>query len=115
MKIILICILNIILLNAGEVTFSSNWKSLEVEDGYSSNKRIIFSLIQKCKIVQHYTNGNNKETVVVVRIHKNKDYPHITVRLYRGNKHKKTCHVYVQKKNDIFEFSECSCVSMIEV
>lgn len=109
MKIILICILGTILLSAGEVRFSSNWKSPQKEDGYFVSKRAISSLAQKCKTVQSYTNGNNKEAVVVAGIHNNKNSPHITVRLYRSNNREKTCHVYVQKKNDIFKFRECSC------
>ncbi|MBL0907057.1 hypothetical protein G5645_03530 [Pectobacterium carotovorum] len=93
--------------HAGYLDFSSNWNAVSTVD---MSKRSAENVVKQCNTVSSYANmpGTTTGAMVVAGPHttatdKNM---HLTVRLYKNNKHEKSCHVYINTKQ---QYTSCNC------
>ena len=93
---------------AGYLDFSGNWQSPSTVD---MSKRAASNCVSTCKTIQAYSNkaGRTTGAMVVAGPHTTDtdNKLHLTVRLYDGGNHVKSCHVYVGKNNRCN--GNCSC------
>ena len=92
---------------AGYLDVSTNWSAPAT---VPMSKGTALSVVSKCKSVSAYSNmaGATTGAMVVAGPHPTPTDAkiHLTVRLYKGSHHDKSCHVYTGKNNS---FASCSC------
>ncbi|MDE1714919.1 hypothetical protein PWG14_20740 (plasmid) [Chromobacterium amazonense] len=92
---------------AGYLDFSSNWDAPSTKP---MSKKAASNVVMQCSAVKAYYSmaGQTSGAMVVAGPHETPTdkNTHLTVRLYKNNKHEKSCHVYVNTK---LEYTSCSC------